>query len=58
MTISTDYVYDGEKREGYLESDPCRPINAYGMSKYLGEQLAQSENPDTIIIRTSWLYGG
>lgn len=57
ITISTDYVFDGEKSEGYLPSDECSPIGAYGMSKYLGEKLALSENPRTIIVRTSWLYG-
>lgn len=56
ITISTDYVFDGEKSEGYFPSDACNPIGAYGMSKYLGEKLALSENPRTIIVRTSWLY--
>jgi dTDP-4-dehydrorhamnose reductase len=58
ITISTDYVFDGKKLEGYLPSDECNPINTYGMSKYLGERLAIDENPRTIIVRTSWLYGG
>lgn len=58
ITISTDYVFDGEKSEGYLPFDECSPIGAYGMSKYLGEKLAMQENPRTIIVRTSWLYGG
>ncbi|MBX9808888.1 NAD(P)-dependent oxidoreductase, partial [Candidatus Gracilibacteria bacterium] len=58
ITISTDYVFDGKKSEGYLPGDVCDPINAYGMSKYLGEKLAKQENSQTIIVRTSWLYGG
>jgi dTDP-4-dehydrorhamnose reductase len=58
ITISTDYVFDGKKSEGYLPSDACHPISAYGMSKYLGERLALDENPRMIIVRTSWLYGG
>ncbi len=57
ITISTDYVFDGAKAEGYLPSDEPNPIGIYGMSKYLGEQLAMDENPRTIIVRTSWLYG-
>ena len=57
ITISTDYVFDGKKEAGYLPTDECNPIGAYGMSKYLGEQLAIDENPRTIIVRTSWLYG-
>ncbi len=58
ITISTDYVFDGSNSDGYKEYDECHPINTYGMSKYLWEQLAQTENPETIIVRTSWLYGG
>jgi dTDP-4-dehydrorhamnose reductase len=51
-------VFDGKKDTRYLPTDECNPINAYGMSKYLGEKLALDENPRTIIVRTSWLYGG
>ncbi|MDD5770510.1 MAG: NAD(P)-dependent oxidoreductase, partial [Candidatus Gracilibacteria bacterium] len=58
ITISTDYVFDGENENGYNENDECNPINEYGMSKYLGEKLAIDENKNSIIIRTSWLYGG
>ncbi|MDD3645899.1 MAG: dTDP-4-dehydrorhamnose reductase [Candidatus Gracilibacteria bacterium] len=58
ITISTDYIFNGTKEEGYNEYDECNPINAYGMSKYLGEKLSKEENNETIIIRTSWLYGG
>jgi dTDP-4-dehydrorhamnose reductase len=58
ITISTDYVFDGEKTEGYIPTDICNPIGAYGMSKYIGEKLSLEENPETIIVRTSWLYGG
>lgn len=58
ITLSTDYVFDGLQKDGYLPSHPCNPLNNYGMSKYLWEGLAKEENPDTIIVRTSWLYGG
>jgi dTDP-4-dehydrorhamnose reductase len=58
ITISTDYVFDGKKETGYLPTDECNPIGVYGMSKYLGEKLAIDENPRTMIVRTSWLYGG
>lgn len=57
ITISTDYVFDGTQSEGYLPTDTCNPIGAYGMSKYLGEKLSKQANPRTIIVRTSWLYG-
>jgi dTDP-4-dehydrorhamnose reductase len=58
ITISTDYVFDGLKETGYLLTDECNPIGVYGMSKYLGEKLARDKNPRTMIVRTSWLYGG
>lgn len=55
--ISTDYVFDGEKSEPYLPTDIPNPIQSYGMSKYLGEELMRREYSDTIIVRTSGLYG-
>lgn len=50
--ISTDYVFDGERGD-YTEADPPRPVNAYGESKLLGEQGAQSGRPEALVIRTS-----
>jgi dTDP-4-dehydrorhamnose reductase len=55
--ISTDYVFDGEKRRPYLEDDPANPLNTYGRSKWEGEQAIRSCLEDHIIIRTSWLFG-
>jgi len=57
ITISTDYVFDGENQNWYNENDKCNPINEYWMSKYLWEKLATEENKNTIFVRTSWLYG-
>jgi dTDP-4-dehydrorhamnose reductase len=54
--ISTDYVCDGESEIPYAEEDSTDPINIYGASKLLGEQLCLKEDPDAIIIRTSWVY--
>lgn len=54
--ISTDYVFDGNATSPIKEDDLTSPINAYGVSKLKGEQLAMQENKGTIIIRTSWLY--
>lgn len=55
--ISTDFVFDGEKNEPYIEIDNAAPINVYGKSKYAGEQSIQSVmKKNAIIIRTSWLY--
>lgn len=58
ITLSTDYVFDGTKSEGYHEKDICNPLNEYGKSKYEGECRALQINPNTLIVRTSWLYGG
>jgi dTDP-4-dehydrorhamnose reductase len=54
--ISTDYVFDGNSATPLKEDDPTGPINVYGASKLKGEQLALQNNPDTIIIRTAWVY--
>ncbi len=54
--ISTDYVFDGEKEEGYLPTDEPNPINEYGKSKLKGEQHIQEILKEFLIIRTSWLY--
>jgi len=54
--ISTDYVFDGRGHRPYKEEDPCSPQSVYGASKYQGEQLASTYDPDCVIIRTSWVY--
>ena len=54
--ISTDYVFDGKGDKPYLESDETSPVNAYGASKLKGEEEAFKYNPDSLIIRTSWVY--
>ncbi|GMV78064.1 MAG: NAD(P)-dependent oxidoreductase [Chitinophagaceae bacterium] len=56
ITISTDYVFDGNGTTPYKINHPTNPINYYGYSKWLGEKLALENNADTIIIRTSWVY--
>lgn len=54
--ISTDYVFDGNASNPLKETDKVDPVNAYGASKLLGEQLAIENDDDCIIIRTSWVY--
>ncbi|WP_340076226.1 dTDP-4-dehydrorhamnose reductase [Leptobacterium sp. I13] len=54
--ISTDYVFDGEKRTPYTVEDIPNPINVYGKSKLKGEQYIQEILESYFIIRTSWLY--
>lgn len=53
---STDYVFDGEKREPYAEDDVPHPINAYGRSKLAGETAIREASGDHLILRTSWVY--
>lgn len=53
--ISTDYIFDGTSPVPYSEDDIPSPASAYGRSKLAGEKAAMRW-PDTIIIRTSWLY--
>ena len=53
---STDYVFDGDTQIPYDEDNFTAPINAYGLTKLYGENLALENNPKTIVIRTSWLY--
>ena len=55
--ISTDYVFDGEKREPYTEEDEARPISVYGASKREGERLALAANDRALIVRVSWVFG-
>ncbi len=54
--ISTDYVFDGTATSPYQTDHPVSPVNAYGASKLLGEQMALKNNPGSVIIRTSWVY--
>jgi dTDP-4-dehydrorhamnose reductase len=55
--ISTDYVFSGDSRDSYSEDDALCPVNAYGRSKALGENLLREiEIQNYIILRTAWLY--
>jgi dTDP-4-dehydrorhamnose reductase len=55
--LSTDYVFDGTKSTPYLEEDMPHPINVYGQSKREGEIAASAGCPNTLVVRTAWLYG-
>lgn len=54
--ISTDYVFEGNATTPYTENFPPHPVNVYGASKLEGEKQAMQLNPESIIIRTSWVY--
>jgi dTDP-4-dehydrorhamnose reductase len=56
MHISTDYVFDGTSSIALNEDEETNPINIYGASKRAGEIACLKENPNSIIIRTSWVY--
>ena len=54
--ISTNEVFDGQKTTPYMEYDPARPINPYGYSKWVGEQMVHEVLPQHFIVRTSWIF--
>ena len=55
--VSTDYVFDGNKKTPYLESDPLCPQTVYGFTKAEGERMIQQMMHRFFILRTAWLYG-
>ena len=55
--FSTSYVFDGARKEPYTETDRPSPINRYGRYKMAGERTVMAENPEALIIRSSWLFG-
>lgn len=58
VTISTDYVFDGLKSEGfYTQRDNPHPINVYGHFKLEGERLAQAAHARTIVVRAGYIFG-
>lgn len=57
LTFSSDLVFDGTKREPYVESDPVGPLNVYGKSKAEAEQRVLEALPSALVIRTSAFFG-
>ncbi|HEX8136000.1 MAG TPA: dTDP-4-dehydrorhamnose reductase [Pyrinomonadaceae bacterium] len=57
VTISTDYVFDGEKQGFYTQRDDPNPQSVYGAAKLEGERRAQAESARTVIVRTGWIFG-
>jgi dTDP-4-dehydrorhamnose reductase len=55
--ISTDYVFDGSKREPYVEEDEPRPISHYGKSKLSGERCLHAVDDQHLAVRVSWVFG-
>ena len=58
MYISTNEVFDGRAERPYLEFDPTQPINPYGYSKWVGEQVVQQLVRRFYIVRIAWVFGG
>lgn len=57
VQVSTDFVFDGSKREPYTIEDAPNPISVYGKSKLEGERAILAALPQAIVVRTSWLFG-
>ena len=55
--FSTDYVFDGAKREAYSEEDPARPLGWYGQTKWEGEQAVLADDGRHLVVRISWIFG-
>jgi dTDP-4-dehydrorhamnose reductase len=55
--VSTDYVFDGQKGEPYVESDQPAPLSAYGRTKLAGEEATAAANPRHFVVRSSGLFG-
>jgi dTDP-4-dehydrorhamnose reductase len=57
LTFSTDLVFNGETTAPYKERDEARPLNIYGVSKFLAESRVLNAYPSSIIVRTSSFFG-
>ena len=55
--ISTDMVFDGSKKEPYVEADHAHPINVYGESKLEGEARVLDASAENLVARVSWVFG-
>lgn len=57
LYVSTDYVFDGKGENAFEIYDTPNPINYYGHSKYIGEQMIREYLQSYFIVRTSWVFG-
>ena len=55
--FSSDYVFDGESKIPYLETDKTNPINHYGETKAIGDFNIMDSRLNAMVLRTSWVYG-
>ncbi len=54
---STDYVFDGNATEPYLEGSPANPLSVYGKTKLAGDKAIEAIDGQYLIFRTGWVYG-
>lgn len=57
LHISTDYVFDGGKRDPYVEEDEAVAISVYGESKLRGEKALLESSAEHLAVRVSWVFG-
>lgn len=57
LHISTDYVFNGRKNAGYVETDQVDPLSVYGVTKWQGEVLVKNSGANALVVRTQSLYG-
>jgi dTDP-4-dehydrorhamnose reductase len=55
--FSTDYVFDGEKGQPYVETDRAKPVSVYGESKWAGEENVLAMQDRHLVVRVSWVFG-
>ena len=56
LHLSTDYVFDGQKKTPYSEEDEVNPVSVYGQTKLLGENYVRQTCEKHVIVRTSWVF--
>ncbi|MFY9655110.1 MAG: dTDP-4-dehydrorhamnose reductase [Methylocystis sp.] len=56
LQFSTDYVFDGALKRPYVETDQTNPTGAYGRSKLEGDKRVRAAQPDSVVLRTAWVY--
>lgn len=56
IQVSTDYVFDGQKKSPYAEGDIAHPLSVYGSTKLAGEKVVLEEAETAVIIRTAWMF--